>query len=214
MLLPWWLTLTSHWMPSMGAGIQVLALSWHTWVLQRGLQGLLLHCSLTRKSVFSLCLLSPHPLQLCLQRVHPTAPLCWGMLVHWTDSQIGYQQDQTQTTTVSVIHFFFYFILLYFIFKFYLFIFVCAGSSLLRAGFLQLPRAGTTLCCGAWASHCGGFSCCGARALGTRASVVVAHGLQSTISVVVAHGLSCSVACGIFPNQGLNPCSLHWQVDS
>ena len=35
------------------------------------------------------------------------------------------------------------------------------------------------LCCGAWASHCGGFSPCGARALGTRASVVVARGLSS-----------------------------------
>ena len=33
-------------------------------------------------------------------------------------------------------------------------------------------------------------------------------------SVVVAHGLSCSVACGIFPDQGSNPCSLHWQADS
>ena len=31
--------------------------------------------------------------------------------------------------------------------------------------------------CGARASHCGGFSCCGARALGTQASVVVARGL-------------------------------------
>ena len=28
------------------------------------------------------------------------------------------------------------------------------------------------LCCGARASHCGGFSCCGARALGSWASVV------------------------------------------
>ena len=27
-------------------------------------------------------------------------------------------------------------------------------------------------------------------------------------SVVVAHGLSCSVACGIFPDQGSNPCAL------
>ena len=27
-------------------------------------------------------------------------------------------------------------------------------------------RAGATLSCGARASHCGGFSCCGARALG------------------------------------------------
>ena len=30
----------------------------------------------------------------------------------------------------------------------------------------------------------------------------------------MAHGLSCSVACGIFPDQGLNPCPVHWQVDS
>ena len=45
-------------------------------------------------------------------------------------------------------------------------------------------------------------------------SVVVACGLQSTGSVVVAHGLSCSVACGIFLDQGLNPCPLHWQADS
>ena len=40
------------------------------------------------------------------------------------------------------------------------------------------------------------------RALGTQASVVVAH------------GLSCSTACGIFPDQGSNPSPLHWQVDS
>ena len=33
-------------------------------------------------------------------------------------------------------------------------------------------------------------------------------------SVVVAHGPSCSVACGIFPDQGSNPCPLHWQADS
>ena len=32
-------------------------------------------------------------------------------------------------------------------------------------------------------------------------------------SVVVAHGPSCSAACGIFPDQGLNPCLLHWQAD-
>ena len=38
---------------------------------------------------------------------------------------------------------------------------------------------GATLCCGVWASHCCGFSCCGARALGMQASVVVARGLSS-----------------------------------
>ena len=30
----------------------------------------------------------------------------------------------------------------------------------------------------------------------------------------MAHELSCSVACGIFPDQGSNPCPLHWQADS
>ena len=52
---------------------------------------------------------------------------------------------------------------------------------------------GATLRCGAQASHCSGFSCSGAQALGARASVTVAHGLScATIvagSVVVAHGL-------------------------
>ena len=33
-------------------------------------------------------------------------------------------------------------------------------------------------------------------------------------SLVVAHGPSCSAACGIFPDQGSNPCPLHWQADS
>ena len=33
-------------------------------------------------------------------------------------------------------------------------------------------------------------------------------------SVVVVHGFSCSVACGIFPDQGSNLCPLHWQADS
>ena len=64
-----------------------------------------------------------------------------------------------------------------FLFFLNLFIFGCLGSSLLLAGFLLLWRAGATLRCGAQASHCGGLSCCGAQALGARASVVVARGL-------------------------------------
>ena len=51
----------------------------------------------------------------------------------------------------------------------YLFIFGCVGSSLLRAGFLQLRRAGATLRCGARASHCCGLSllqCTGSRHMG------------------------------------------------
>ena len=32
--------------------------------------------------------------------------------------------------------------------------------------------------------------------------------------VIVAHGPSCSAARGILPDQGSNPCPLHWQADS
>ena len=53
-----------------------------------------------------------------------------------------------------------------------------------------------------------------AHGLWSAGSVVVAHGLWSAGSVVVAHGLSCSVACGIFPDQGSNLCPLQWQTDS
>ena len=90
----------------------------------------------------------------------------------------------------------------------FVYIYGCIGSLLLRAGFLQLPQAGATLHCGARTSHYSGFSCCGARALGAQASVVVARGLQSAGSVVVAHGLSCSTA-GMWdlPGPGFEPVS-------
>ena len=59
----------------------------------------------------------------------------------------------------------------------------------------------------------------GLRARGLRqswrvGSVAVAPGLQNTSSIGVVHGLNCSTACGIFPNQGSNPCLLYWQADS
>ena len=57
--------------------------------------------------------------------------------------------------------------------------------------------------CGAQASHCGGFSCCGAPG-----------SPGAWASVVAAHRFSCSIACGIFLNQGLIPCLLSWQADS
>ena len=44
--------------------------------------------------------------------------------------------------------------------------------------------------------------------------VDAAPGLWGTGSVVVAQGLACSVARGIFPDQGSNPCLLHCQADS
>ncbi|KAJ8796210.1 hypothetical protein J1605_018152 [Eschrichtius robustus] len=30
----------------------------------------------------------------------------------------------------------------------------------------------------------------------------------------MARGPGCSAACGIFPDQGSNPCPLHWQAES
>ena len=43
---------------------------------------------------------------------------------------------------------------------------------------------------------------------------VAEHGSRRTGSVVVAHRPSSSAACGIFPDQGSNPCPLHRQADS
>ena len=66
--------------------------------------------------------------------------------------------------------------------------------------------------CGA--SHCGGFSCCGVRALGTQASVVVARRLSSCGSRALERRLS---SCGAWaqllrsvwdlPGPGLEPMS-------
>ena len=63
--------------------------------------------------------------------------------------------------------------------------------------------------CDVQASHCSAFSCCGSQA-----SVVVLPGPWNTRSVVAVFGLCCSMACGIFPDQGMNPCLLHWQANS
>ena len=75
------------------------------------------------------------------------------------------------------------------------------------AAFLQLQRTGAALHRSTRVSLCYGFSCCGARSCDSRT-------LQSTGSVVVVNGLSCSSVCGIFLDQGWNPCPVHWQVNS
>ena len=61
-------------------------------------------------------------------------------------------------------------------------------------------------------SRCTGFSLhgpsrCGTQALGARASVVVARGLQRTGSAVVVHGPSRSTAMWDPPGPGLEPVS-------
>ena len=65
------------------------------------------------------------------------------------------------------------------------------------------------------------FSSCGKRGplfIAVRGPLIAAllwsTGYRRAGSVIVAHGPSCSPACGIFPDQGTNPCPLHWQADS
>ena len=96
---------------------------------------------------------------------------------------------------------FFFFIRYLFFLNFYLFIFGCVGSSFLCESFLQLWHAGATLHRGARTSHHRGLSL---RSTGSRRAG----------SATVAHGPSRSAACGIFPDQGSNPCPVHWQADS
>ena len=45
------------------------------------------------------------------------------------------------------------------------------------------------------------------------ASLVEEHRLATQASRVAARGFSCPVACGIFLDQGSNPCPQPWQVD-
>ena len=112
--------------------------------------------------------------------------------------------------------FYFYFLKNKCIIYFWLFwVFVAAhGLSLIAAsgGYSSLRCAGSSLLWLLLRSM--GYRCWGFSSCGTRASVVVAHGPQSTGSVLVAHEISCCAACGIFPDQGSNPCPLHWQADS
>ena len=56
-------------------------------------------------------------------------------------------------------------------------------------------------------SRCAGLSL-------SRPLLLRSTGSRRAGSVVVAHGPSCSAACGIFPDQGSNPCPPHRQADS
>ena len=56
-------------------------------------------------------------------------------------------------------------------------------------------------------SRCAGLSL-------SRPLLLWGTGSRRAGSVIVAHGPSCSAACGIFPDQGSNPCPLYWQADS
>ena len=48
----------------------------------------------------------------------------------------------------------------------------------------------------------------------SRPLLLRSKGSRRAGSAIVAHGPSCSAAGGILPDQGSNPCPLHWQADS
>ena len=90
----------------------------------------------------------------------------------------------------------------YSLFHYFHFIYWLCRVFVAAWAFSSCSERGLLFGYGARASHHSGFSGCRGWALGAWASVVLAH------------GLSCSTACGILPDQGSNPCLLHWQVDS
>ena len=98
--------------------------------------------------------------------------------------------------------------ILFFIYFWLCWVFVAArGLSLVAA-------RGATLRCGERASHCSGFSCCRARALGVWASVVAARGLSSCGSRALECRLSsCGARASLLhgmwdlPGPGLEPVS-------
>ena len=68
---------------------------------------------------------------------------------------------------------------------------------MLRGLFSSCGEQGLLSSWGAWASHHGGSSCCGARALVPTDLSTMAPELQSPGPVAVMHGLSFSATCGL-----------------
>ena len=77
--------------------------------------------------------------------------------------------------------------------KIFFFLFLLHWVFIAARGPSLVAAIGATLCCSKRASHCSGFSCCKAQAIGVRASVVVARGLSSCGSRALERRLS---SCG------------------
>ena len=95
-----------------------------------------------------------------------------------------------------------FFIYLFIYLKF-IYIYGCVGWVFVSVRGLSLVAASG----GHSSSRCAGVS-------PSRPLLLRCTGSRRAGSVVVAHGPSYSAACGIFPDQGSNPCPLHWQADS
>ena len=94
-----------------------------------------------------------------------------------------------------------YFLLYFFFFLFFFFFCLC-WVFVSAQGPSPVAASG-----GHSSSRCAGLSL-------SRPLLLRSTGSRRAGSVAVAHGPSCSAACGILPDQGSNPCPLHWQADS
>ena len=87
--------------------------------------------------------------------------------------------------------------------------------------FSSCGKWGLLSSCSEQTFHGSGFSYCGAWALGHAGFVRCGTWAQypwllnsRAQALDEMHGVSCSMACGIFLDQGSNPCLLHWQTNS
>ena len=94
-----------------------------------------------------------------------------------------------------------FFLKFFILFLFYLFLWLCWVFASVRGLSLVVASGGRS------SLRCAGLSL-------SRPLLLRSTGSRRAGSVVVAHGPSCSAACGILPDQGTNPCPLHWQADS
>ena len=91
---------------------------------------------------------------------------------------------------------------LFFFFKFFYFYFWLCWVFVSVRGLSLVVASGDHS-----SSRCAGLS-------PSRPLLLRSTGSRRAGPAVVAHGPSCSAACGILPDQGSNPCPLHWQADS
>ena len=99
--------------------------------------------------------------------------------------------------------FFFWFFFFYkFILFFYLFYFWLCWVFVSVRGLSLVAASGDHS-----SSRCVGLSL-------SRRLLLRSTGSRRAGLALVAHGPSRSAACGILPDQGSNPCPLHWQADS
>ena len=90
-------------------------------------------------------------------------------------------------------------------FSFFFFFFGCVGSLLLRTGFSLVVAIGG-YSCSVQASHCSGFSCCRARALGVWASVVAARRLSSCSTWALEHAGFSTYSAWALGQPGFSSC--------